>query len=163
MADSDLETEVEACRDGLLVYLLTQAGETLRRKANAPAGLPARFLDFAKWVWAWYSVQFEEPNAVPALTAWRQAQSLSIGDADPLLSAILEYGDALPATEQFRRTATELVQALTTAGATIPYLGGGKAIAGRLRELRGSLALAGWTLTVDKDEVGHTFFSLTRK
>jgi hypothetical protein len=56
-----------------------------------------------------------------------------------------------------------MVRVLTDAGAEIPYQGGGKAIANRLRELRSSLALAGWKLDTGVDEHRHAWFTLTRK
>jgi hypothetical protein len=163
VADSDLTAEVAACRDGLLVYLLTKAAETAQKRKDAPGGLPARFLDYARWVWGWYAALGDERKAVPALTAWRAAQSLAVIEADPLLTAILEYGEKVLPEQRFRQSATEMVRVLTDAGAEIPYQGGGKAIANRLRELRSSLALAGWKLDTGVDEHRHAWFTLTRK
>ena len=90
------------------------------------------------------------------LTAWRAAQALAIGDADPLLAAIVEYA---PPEGFTRITGSELVRRLTHSGADLPYLGGGRRIAAHLRELRGALSLAGWQL--DEQRCGEqTQFSI---
>ena len=84
--------------------------------------------------------------------------SRPVGDADPLLRAILEYA---PAEGIQRRTATDFVRVLGDAGALLPNLGGGKAIAHRLRELRASLGLAGWELLEEPDKVNkRSFYTL---
>jgi hypothetical protein len=159
VADSTLTGELDDVRDGALVYLVQQAAQLVALRGQAPNGLPARFLDFAELVWAWHRANNCEALVLPTLRAWRSAQALSIGDADPLLSAILEY---CPSTGLERLTAAELVKALSDRGADIPQLGGAKAIARRLREMRASLLLAGWRLLEDNSR-HRTLFTLTRQ
>jgi energy-coupling factor transporter ATP-binding protein EcfA2 len=158
LPDSELDREVAQERSGMLVYLLRQASSVLERQGQAPADLPARFLDFARLVWAWHDAAGEVEAARPVLAAWRAAQALAMGDADPLLAAIVEH--APPGGFQ-RITASELVRLLQAQGAELPYLGGGKRIASHLRELRSSLAFAGWQLVEGRmDE--RALFSLIR-
>ena len=157
-ADSEIDREVVEYRSGVFAYLVTAAANVLSWASQAPGELPARFLDFARLAWAWYAATGQPERAIPALNAWRAAQALAVGDADPLLRAILEYApaDGIP-----RRTATDFVRVLGDAGATLPHLGGGKAIAHRLRELRASLSLAGWELVEEPDKVNkRSFYTL---
>ena len=157
-ADSEIDREVVEYRSGVFAYLVTAAANMLSWAPQAPGELPARFLDFARLAWAWYAATGQPERAIPALNAWRAAQALAVGDADPLLRAILEYApaDGIP-----RRTATDFVRVLGDAGATLPHLGGGKAIAHRLRELRASLSLAGWELVEEPDKVNkRSFYTL---
>lgn len=161
LADSELERDALHARDGCLVHLVRQAAALIDARANAPKGLPARFLDFAEMTWAWHRVNDHEATLYPTLTAWRAAQFLSIGDADPLLAAILECApsDGVRPEGVYRLAPAELVRELTRRGAELPQLGGGKAIKRRLIELRASLALAGWRLDID-DVGGRTFISI---
>lgn len=159
-ADSEIDREVMEYRSEVFAYLVTAAANMLSWAPQAPGELPARFLDFARLAWAWYAATGQPERAVPALNAWRAAQALAVGDADPLLRAILEYA---PVEGIQRRTATDFVRALGDAGATLPHLGGGKAIAHRLRELRASLILAGWELIEEPDRVNkRSFYTLRR-
>jgi len=95
-------------------------------------------------VWAYYAIDGRADAAIPALLAWRRAQSLAVSDADPLVSAILEHGAGIAGRTL---TPAKLVHELTQLGADIPLMGGGKKIARRLRELRSVLKLAGWQVT----------------
>ena len=157
-ADSEIDREVVEYRSEVFAYLVTAAANMLSWAPQAPGELPARFLDFARLAWAWYAATGQPERAIPALNAWRAAQALAVGDADPLLRAILEYA---PAEGIQRRTATDFVRELGDAGATLPHLGGGKAIAHRLRELRASLTLAGWELIEEPDKVNkRSFYTL---
>jgi hypothetical protein len=158
LPDSELDRQVAEERSGMLVYLLRRASSVLERQREAPADLPARFLDFARLVWGWHGAQGQADEALPMLAAWRAAQALAVGDADPLLMAIVEH--APPEGLQYI-TASELVRRLTIAGAELPHLGGGKRIAIHLRELRSNLALAGWHLT-ESQVSERAMFSLTR-
>jgi len=160
--DNDLKGDVTANRDGLLVYVAQAAANLLSWQDRAPGGLPHRFVDFAKLVWAYCAATGQEEAARPCLTAWAQAQGLAVGDADPLLAAILEYGPSLDALQLGRVPPATLIANLSRAGASIPYLGGSKAIARALRELRGNLALAGWQLVEDHSG-GRLLLTLTRK
>ena len=95
-------------RSEVFAYLVTAAANMLSWAPQAPGELPARFLDFARLAWAWYAATGQPERAIPALNAWRAAQALAVGDADPLLRAILEYA---PAEGIQRRTATDFVRA----------------------------------------------------
>jgi hypothetical protein len=164
VADSDLENELDTLRAGLLTFLTGKAADVLALVAQAPADLPVRFLDFGRFVWAYLASIGQEGLAIPALLALRKAQSIAVGDANPLLSAILEYGpEVLTANPLglFNRTPAELVDALSHAGADIPYLGGGKAIARELRELKPILTSVGWQLSEGK-QGNNTLFSLRK-
>ena len=157
-ADSEIDREVGEYRSEVFAYLVTAAANMLSWAPQAPGELPARFLDFARLAWAWYAATGQPGGAIPALNAWRAAQALAVGDADPLLRAILEYA---PAEGIQHRTATDFVRLLGDVGATLPHLGGGKAIAHRLRELRASLSLAGWELIEEPDKVNkRSFYTL---
>ncbi len=158
-ADSDLDLAVRDGRSGMLVHLAQTASTVLTWLPEAPEHLPARFLDFARVVWAYCKATEAEAEALPTLQAWRAAQALAVGEADPLLMAIIEKAPALMFNDV---TPTDFIKALTAAGADIPWLGGGKAIARRLREIRRSLDLAGWSLTEHQDGE-RTKFTLLRK
>jgi len=158
LPDSELDREVAEERSGMLVYLLQKASSVLERQGQAPADLPARFLDFARLVWAWHDAAGEVEAARPVLMAWRAAQALAMGESDPLLSAIREYA---PEAGLNHVTASELVRQLAAKGAELPHLGGGKRIASHLREIRSSLALAGWHLVEGRATDGARF-SLAR-
>lgn len=157
-ADSDLALAVRDNRSGMLVHLAQTASTVLTWLDQAPEHLPARFLDFARVVWSYCKATDAEAEAVPTLKAWRAAQALAVGEADALLMAIIEKAPVTPLVDVSPKA---FVSALTAAGADIPWLGGGKAIARRLRELRRSLELAGWLLK-DETRAEHTFFTLTR-
>lgn len=159
--ETSLTDDVASHRDGLLVYLTTAAATLADLRPKAPAGLPARFSDFASLVWAWYYATNQEDNARPALAAWRAAQALAVGEADPLLIAIVEHAPKLDDKQLVGFQASDLIRNLSNPpfSADIPYMGGGKAIANRLRELKGSLTMTGWTLT-ERKEGGRTLFSL---
>jgi hypothetical protein len=152
--DSELDREVARERSGMLAYLVRWASRTLEAQRDAPPDLPARFLDFARLVWGWHRIAERAQDTRPVLTAWRAAQALAVGDADPLLTAILEHA---PPEGFTRITGTELVRRLTQCGAELPYLGGGKRIANHLREIRGSLKFAGWQLGEDQTPDGARF------
>jgi hypothetical protein len=58
--------------------------------------------------------------------------------------------------------AKDLTTALTRLGADLPYLGGGKAIAFKLREGRGTLALVGLNLTAEHKS-NTSYFTLRKE
>lgn len=161
LGETSLADDVVRHRDGLLVYLTTAAANLAGWRTQAPAGLPARFSDFASLAWAWYRVTDREEQARPALAAWRSAQALTVGEADKLLIAITEHAPTLEAKVLTDFQASDLVKTLSNPpfAAELPYMGGGKAIANRLRELKGSLVMTGWTLT-ERRESGRTLFTL---
>jgi len=78
------------------------------------------------------------------------------------LRAIVTHAPTRDPARLHRQSASDLLRGLSDAGAGLPYLGGGKAIANRLRELRSTLRLCGWKLEVGKDAHGHTWFTLTK-
>ena len=160
LADSELERDALLARDGCLAYLARQAAALIDARVNAPKGLPARFLDFAEMTWAWHRVNAHEGTIYPTLTAWRAAQFLSIGDADPLLAAILECApsDGVRPPGIPRSTPADFLRILNSRNAGLPFQSG-KLIKRRLIELRSSLALAGWRLDID-DVGGRTFVSI---
>jgi hypothetical protein len=159
LPDSDLDREVAEERSGMLVFLVRWAALVLQAQRDAPACLPARFLDFARLVWAWHRIAGRLEEVLPVLSAWRAAQALAVGDADPLLAAILEHA---PPEGYSQITASEMVKRLMQTGADLPFLGGGQRIANHLRELRSMLSLAGWQL--DEKRVGdRVYFSILRR
>jgi len=159
-ADSLLLAQLPLRRNQALSWMAYHAVNVLDRRRSAPKGLPARFQDFAQVVWA-YCVTIGQENAVRGiLTAWRSAQSLSVGDADPLMRAIVEYmNEDSTGMGLCDLSAKELVQKLQAAGADMPFMGGGKAIAYRLRELKGMLATLNIALT-EKNILQRPRFSI---
>ena len=158
-ADIDLLDAVDLYRDRLLSWCTTMASALLAEHHYAPAGLPLRFVDFARLTWAFLHKEGREERAVPILRALRRAQSLTVGEADPLVEALATHLlDAAP-DGQWKGTPAELPKALTAAGATLPYLGGGKAIAAKLREARSTLALLGISM-VEETQGNNRFFVL---
>lgn len=68
-------------------------------------------------------------------------------ESDPLFEAIVSYLNGNEYRKLVDLSTTELVQALTEAGAELGLLGGGKAIAHHLREIRTKLAASNIVLT----------------
>ena len=159
-ADQDLEREVTERRSEVLTWLALRAVAMLERVENAgkiPA-LPGRFVDFGRVVWA-----FDNERARAALEALQQAQALTVGNSDDLLTAIVEHADGLLGESgQWRGKAAELPTKLTNLGADLPYFGGGKLIANKLREGKGTLALFGLGLEWQSTGGGHVYFLLKR-
>jgi hypothetical protein len=116
-------------------------------------------VDFGRVVWA-----FDSQRAHGALEALQQAQALTVGNSDDLLTAIVEHADGLLGESgQWRGKAAELASKLTNLGADLPYFGGGKTIAGKLREGKGTLALFGLDLDWQSTGGGHVYFLLKRR
>jgi hypothetical protein len=155
-SDEDLISEIQEKRAGVLTWLVRQAVPLLRRLPKAPT-LPGRFVDFGRVVWAYAGQQ-----APAALRALQQAQCLTIGDADPLVAAILENVSYLLGDDDYwEGTPSNLVRELEQAGADLPRLGGGKAIARQLREAAGTFTLFG--LNLDERSSGNNkLFTLSR-
>ncbi len=144
--DGALVVEVLDRRSGVLAYLASHAARwTLG--GEAPSGLPSRFQTIARLLH--HLVDGDAKLRDHYLRAWRMAQQLSVVDLDPLVQALMAY---LP-PEGLRGTATQIVQALQDAGADLPYMGGGKAISRRLRELSGTLRCAG--IKAQEERFGH--------
>ena len=160
-ADHDLEREVIDRRSEVLTWLALRAVAMLDRieRAGRIPALPGRFVDFGRVVWA-----FDQERAHSALEALQQAQALTVGNSDDLLTAIVEHADGLIGESgQWRGKAAELAAKLTALGADLPYMGGGKAIAGKLREGKGTLALFGLALEWQATGGGHVYFLLKRR
>lgn len=161
-ADRDLEHEVTERRSEVLTWLALRAVAMLDRIDGASGKIPAlpgRFVDFGRVVWA-----FDSQRAHSALEALQQAQALTVGNSDDLLTAIVEHADGLLGESgQWRGKAAELAGKLTSLGADLPYFGGGKLIAGKLREGKGTLALFGLDLDWQSTGGGHVYFLLKRR
>lgn len=155
-ADSELAAELAAGRAGALTWLADTAQKLLTWLPQAPAALPVRFLDFGRLVWAYCAATGVPDLGAPTLAALRKAQNLAIGENDPLLAAILEYG---PGLNLRGLIPAQVVKTLTSAGADIPFMNGGRAIGRKLRELRAVLLAAGWHMDETK-QGNNTIFSL---
>jgi hypothetical protein len=151
--DRLLREQVLEHRDGILSWLARQAAAVLARLDEAPAGLPGRFVDFGRVLWV-----LHPKHASTDLGALGTAQLVSVTDEEPLLGAFLAY---VPA-RGLRGTATDILNSLAFAGADLPFLGGGKAIARRFRELRPRLRRLGIVLTDEQIGGGHTFWRVAR-
>jgi hypothetical protein len=145
LPESELFGELAEARDGALVWLARIAAEALARAAMAPESLPGRFVDWARVVWAL------DPQSGPsALEAMARAQQLAITDPDPLAAKIVAYLREHEALEGVPKGIVETIDCYHE----LEYLGGGKAIARRLRELaKGFLPRAG--INVSTRTSGH--------
>lgn len=161
VADADLLAQVDAHRDGILSWCTLTASRLLAERHQAPPGLPLRFVDYARMVWAYMRQQGQPERAARMLLALRQAQSLVVGEADPLVEALVLHFDDLVLGGTWRGSASQLVRDLTEGGADLPYLGGGKKIARQLREAKATLRLMG--VQLKEEPHGHgTQFTLWR-
>ena len=123
------------------------------RMQKAPI-LPGRFVDFGRLAWSLYP-----DKAHDALEALEQAQALTVGDADPLVTAITGYADQLVGKARtWSGTPTKLIDDLRSYGADIPRQGG-KGIANRLRDAKDSLELFGLSLT-EKQQGNNAIFKI---
>ena len=157
--DTDLMATVSTKRDGILSWLASR-GWLLRDTAqNAPAGLPLRFQDYAKFVWAYMEIAGQGDATVQTLKALRKAQALAIAENDPLVEAISEHIGTLV---DDKWTAAKLVKHLSEQGLELPYLGGGREIARRVREGKRTLGLAGIRVLEEKRQ-GRSFFVFWKK
>ncbi len=163
LADSALMDAVDAARDGLLSWATLTAAELLRLRGEAPPGLPLRFVDFAQLVWAYVASHGDRPRGAHLLLALRQAQALTVGQADPLTEAIIGFlPELLNGGRFWQGSASQLTKALSDAGADLPYLGGGRRIATTLREAKATLALMGIRLEEAKwAKTQRTSFTLS--
>jgi len=157
--DQELMAEVDAHRDGLMSWCVRTAARLLAVRREAPPGLPLRFVDFARMVWAHQYLAGQPTQAAHMLLALRKAQALVVGEADPLVEAIGVYFQDIATNGYWEGTPTELVKALSGAGADLPYLGGGKRIARQLREAKKTLELMAIDLSENRSG-NQTLFSL---
>ena len=152
ISEDDIYDQVGAERDGAFVYMAQLAANMLAYREQAPKGLPGRFVDFNRLTYSYFAATGRPALTAPALAAWRRAYTLAVGEPDPLLRAIMAY---LPAAGLTRMTSLALIRDLADhaqqSGDSIPHLGGGKAVARQLRELRGALTQMGVELTEDRD------------
>jgi hypothetical protein len=164
LADSDLLASIDAHRDGLLSWAAITAAALLAERHHAPAGLPLRFVDFARLTWAYMRAQGRPELAAPMLLSLRRAQALTVGDADPLTEAIVTGFDAIADDSgAWLGSASELVGALSAKGADIPFMGGAKRIANALREAGPTLELMGITMReLGRGQRQRTLFHLSR-
>ncbi len=145
-SDIEMREQVRILRDNALTWLVMQAIELLEKIPYAPRQLPGRFIDFNRVVWA-----YDSDHAAAYLLAMLQAQALAVGNSDVLIMAIIEHFEAIADDGSFwKGTPKQLTTALNDAGAELPYLGGGKAIAQRLREAMATLSLYGIDVTTSK-------------
>ncbi len=157
-SDAALIQEVREKRDAVLTWLTRQAIHLLDRLPHAPT-LPGRFVDFGRVVWA-----HAGDEATEALAALQKAQSLTVGDADPLIAAILEHTEALMGERGYWRGNTgQLVADLTARDATLPHFGGGKAIARKIREGVATFMLFGLSVKLEKPDRRHLEITISRK
>lgn len=121
--------------------------------ATAPGNesLPGRFQGFARVV-----CNLDPFTGAESLRWANRAARLSLGEADPVLAAVVAKDRVLTGK------ASGIVAELTAEGHDIPYLGGGKSIALRLRELKPALAALGW-ICEWKPSGSDTIFTLQRK
>ena len=153
IADSDLLEEVRENRDAVLTYLARAAVKLADRLGHAPV-LPCRFVDFGRMVWA-----SDESSAASDLAALRQAQALTVGDADPLIRAILDFADQLLGRlGRWEGRPSQLAQKLKNLGAGLPHMSG-RETARRLRE--GRETLGQFKIRVSEGRSGNnTLFTL---
>ena len=168
LADSELMDAITTNRSGLLSWCALEAAHILQERNKAPAGLPLRFVDFARLVWAYVQRRNEDKDAVPIdaadlLLSLRQAQAVIVGEGDPLVEAILGHFDALPVNEEgwWRGNAGDLTRALSQDGADLPYLGGGKRVTRMLREAKATLNIMGIEIGWETEN-RRVFFHLRR-
>ncbi len=164
LADSDLMTEVDDVRNGLLSWATLTCDKLMRLRQEAPPGLPLRFVDFSKMVWAYAASLGDRARGAHVLLALRQAQALTIGQESPLVEAIINYlPEIVGVSGIWQGTATQLIKDLADAGAELPYLGGGRRIATTLRESAATLELVDIRLEEAKWSKGQrTQFVLKR-
>ena len=164
LADTALMDAVDAARDGLLSWAALTSAELLRLRHEAPPGLPLRFVDFAQLAWAYTASRGDRARGAHVLLALRQAQALTIGQADPLTEAVIGYlPELLNNSRVWQGSASQLAKALSDAGADLPFLGGGRRIATTLRESKATLALVDISLEETKWSKGQrTEFILQR-
>ena len=163
MSDDEMKREVEEKRNGLLSWAAAAACEMLTHRHEAPAGLPLRFTDFANMTWAYCrSIRRHDWGATIVL-ALRHAQTLTMGENDPITEAMVGYFDAMEPTGYWKGTASELVKDLVAAGADIPFFGGGKAIARHIREAQAPLSQAGFSMWITKEGSNTTFTVIHNK
>ena len=161
-ADSELLAEVAAHRDGLLCWCTRTAAALLVERLEAPAGLPLRFVDFARLVWAHMRRLGRPTDAAHMLLALRRAQALTVGEADPLVEALVVHFGEMAPIGVWQGIPADLAKDLGEVGADLPYLGGGKRIARMLREAKKTLEVMGFRLQESR-QGNQTIFILEHR
>ncbi|MCP4540118.1 MAG: hypothetical protein GY832_23520 [Chloroflexi bacterium] len=157
-SDADLIQEVKEKRGAVLTWLTRRAVHLIDRLPHAPT-LPGRFVDFGRVVWV-----HSPENAPQALFALQGAQSLMVGDADPLISSIVEHFDALAGGRDYWTGNTQsLTQSLVVQGAKLPFFGSGKVITRMLREGKDTLELFGLSVKIEKPDGRHIEITISKQ
>jgi len=160
IADADLLEEVDAHRDGLLSWGVLTAARLLVPRRDAPPGLPQRFVDFGRLVWAYLAQQEREEEAASMLTALESVQVLVVQHVPPLIRAILEHWDAIAPDDSWKGNAKELADALRRQGAILPRTA--RDIPSQLRRSRSILERQGFLLDICSDRGRHVTITLLR-
>jgi hypothetical protein len=134
LPESELFDALAEARDGALAWLAQMAAEAAARYSQAPA-LPGRLVDWARTAWAL------DPILGPvALAAMSKAQQLAVADGDEFAAKLVAYLETYLVLEGTPKQLLELIDP----SKELPDLGGGKAIARMIRELKdGVLAQMG--------------------
>lgn len=156
LPEEDLWTDLAAKRDGVLSWLAHRASQVIFHRTKAPRGLPSRFLDVARLLWADMWLDGCEERVVPTLEAMRRGQALMVQGGNALLDAILdETSDGYV----LRGTPKEIVTDLEQAGHVLPHYGGWKQAGAELRELRIVLTSLGYRVT-ERDHGNSVMFTI---
>mgnify|MGYP000648557509 CR=1 FL=1 len=143
-ADAEIMEEVRSKRDAVLTWLALEAYRLRRKLEDLKVSVRCRFVEFGRIVYALY-------EDMSLIDAWSGAIALVMSEADPLVKAILRMlkpGDVISGTP------SEIISQLEAMGAELPFLGGGKSISRRLREVRTALEMAG--IKVEEVRYGNT-------
>jgi len=143
-SDAEIVSDVLSKRDGVLTYLALQAWK-LRSEilVSPPSPLRCRFVDFGRILWKLY-------GDLDVVDAWSKAIALLMSEADPFVRAILKV---VSESGEVSGAPTELISKLQSVE-DIPFMGGGKAISRRLREITPALEMAG--MKVESKRYGNT-------
>lgn len=180
-ADRALLDQVDAARDGLLSWGASMAARMGTLAAAAPDGLPLRFVDYARLVWAGARAGLSEhagvipapqeggaasdpatveAETIAALAALGRAQAMLAGKGDALVGAIVDAISKLAPQGCWQGSASALIDALRAQGVHLPGTSGGRQMARQLREARDALALANVRLR-EHSSGRNTVFTLT--
>lgn len=143
-ADVEIIEEVLSKRDAVLTWLALEGYRLRRRLEEVKVRPRCRFIEFGRIVYALY-------EDVSLISTWARATAGVLSESDPLVRAILR---ALRERDVISGTPSEVVSQLEMMGADLPWMGGGKAISRRLREIRPALEMAG--IIVEERKFGHT-------
>ncbi len=134
-SENGILNEVLENRDSVLTWLACKGLEVISGTDNT-RDVNIRFTEFGRAV-----LQLYPTDGAEMLDGLTKAQSLSVSDVDPFLAAILNFKQGT-----ITGRATEIMRKLEAHGAIIPFQGGGKTIARKLREFKPTLEMSGWTV-----------------